>query len=123
MESDEAISRALREIDPGNTDRTYWVRFHSRVVSGARRELARRRMLADLTVSDLLAAWARALVPAAGVAAALASVTLARSDAPVLERHVGVEALLVSEVPEDALPTLMWDDEDESVVAFAAEVF
>lgn len=70
---DARLEAALRHLDPGRADAGYWHRFHATVMASASDELARRRMLADVTVSELVTSWGRALVPAAMVAAAAAS--------------------------------------------------
>ena len=63
---------ALAVLDPASHDPNYWFRFRSWVMSGAARELSRRRLVARLTVGDVLESWARALVPTAALVAALA---------------------------------------------------
>ena len=73
---DARLTQALRALDPGSTDRGYWPRFHRTVMGAARDELARRRMLADATVSDIVASWARTVVPTALLAAAVAALLL-----------------------------------------------
>lgn len=70
---DPWLTEVLRALDPGAGDPGYWNRFHARVMAGTRDELARRRMMADVTVSELVTSWGRALVPAAVAAAAVAS--------------------------------------------------
>ena len=73
---DPVVGDALRHLDPGLVDGGYWHRFHRHVMTGASRELARRRMMADMTMSDIIASWSRTLVPTALMAAAVAAFTL-----------------------------------------------
>ena len=69
---DMELAEALTVIDPASQDPNYWLRFRTWVMSNAARELARRRLIVQLTVGDVMEAWARALVPAAMLAAMLA---------------------------------------------------
>lgn len=64
----------LSELDPGSQDERYWAWFHQTVMTRAVAELALRRELARQTVSDVLASWSRSLVPAALVAASVATI-------------------------------------------------
>ena len=47
---DPLVARALASLDPGHADAGYWFRFHRGVMAAASRELARRRMLGDVTI-------------------------------------------------------------------------
>lgn len=64
----------LKELDPGSQDERYWAWFHQTVMTRAVAELALRRELARQTISDVLASWSRSLVPAALVAASVATI-------------------------------------------------
>jgi hypothetical protein len=122
---DLELASHLRFADPASGDANYWLRFQSWVLENAAPELARRRLMADLTVGDLLAAWARTLVPAAMLAAALAGLIVARSavasrPAPLA---VGVEELLVSGIEDETIPVTLRNDESATAVAFAGDRF
>ena len=88
VERDQVVSDALRRFDPATEDPTYWFRFHRRVMASVRRELAGRRMLADLTMSEIMAGWARTVVPTALMVAATAALLLFRSPEINLEPTV-----------------------------------
>ena len=100
MGPDPRLGEALRVLDPETRWPGYWRRFRGQVMTAARDELARRRMLADVTVSELLASWGRVLVPTAAIAAAAAAALLLgpapesvdRSPLPVaFEEVIGAE--------------------------------
>ena len=116
------VGSALDVIDPASRDPQYWFRFRGRVLTAAARELARRRLMAELTVAEVMTSWARMVVPTAAVAAAVAGAWLMRGPDRI-EVPLGVEELLVSEVPSESVPVLLSPDEDAGVVAFASEVF
>ncbi len=76
---DTVLENRLRVLDPMTDDPSYWLRFRERVMSQAVRGLAQRRVMASLTVSDVVASWARTIVPTAAIAAALAGILLLRA--------------------------------------------
>src|SRR5687768_9561766 len=117
---DRDIAEALYHIDPASEDPNYWFTFRDWVVSGAARELARRRIVAQLTVGDVVHSWARALVPTALLAAVLAGVVLWRfgSMPPIT-----VEELLVSEIEGETIPVLASPARSFEAVTFASEAF
>ena len=117
---DPGIASALRALDPGATDPGFWMRFQARVMQGAGPELARRRLMADLTVGDVLAGWARALVPTAVLAAAVAALVLLR-DAPAAPATV--EDLLTAGMESQTIPEALAESEAQASVTFAAERF
>jgi hypothetical protein len=117
---DIELARALAMIDPASGDPNYWLRFRSWVLSGASRELARRRMMAQLTVGDVVGSWARTLVPTALLAAVLAGVVLWRTGTPL---PVSVEELLVSEIRGQTIPAMASPVRAADAVTFAAEAF
>jgi len=124
-EQDLEVSSLLRRLDPASGDPNYWLRFHSWVIRHAKPELARRRLMADLTVGDVLAGWARTLVPAAALAAALAALVFVRSaprpnPGPVA---VGVEELLVVGIEDETIPVALQNDESSTPIAFSGERF
>ena len=117
------LAEALGSMDPATEDPMYWFQFHGWIMTGVAGELARRRLMAELTVADVLAAWSRALVPAALLAAAIAGITLLRAAPAPSERHLGVEELLVAEIPIETMATLLAKDGGEDVVMFALDGF
>lgn len=117
---DVQLAQALALIDPASRDPNYWLRFRSWVLQGAARELARRRMMARMTVGDVVNSWARALVPTALLAAVLAGVVLWRSGAPLV---VSIEELLVSEIEGETIPVMASPARSREVVTFAVEAF
>lgn len=117
---DVELARALAVMDPVSRDPNYWLRFRTWVLDGATRELARRRMMARLTVGDVVGSWARTLVPTALLAAVLAGIVLWRAGAPL---PVSVEELLVSEIRGETIPVMASPARAAEAVTFAAEAF
>lgn len=122
---DPVVSAALESWDPQARDPGYWMRFQARTVALAGPELARRRLMASLTIGDVLAGWARALVPAAAVAAGVAVAVLLRSaDASRdLTAASTVEELLVADMGRETIPETLSRDETGAWAAFAGERF
>ena len=127
LDRDVVLGDALRALDPASNDPNYWLRFRGVVMSRAARELSRRRRMVDMTVGDVLTAWARTLVPTAAFAAALAAIVLVRGQAETVEQAqlppMGVEELLVSELPLESVPALLATDAAAGLVVFASEIF
>lgn len=100
----------LDAIDPAAHDGLYWARFHREVMRRAGAELARRREVVQVTISDALSGWARMVVPVAAVAAALAGVALVQSSEPASSRVVvdilDVPSSLSEELEADFTPAL-----------------
>ena len=119
---DMELAEALSVLDPGRGDPNYWLRFRSWVLGAAARELSRRRLMAQLTVGDVVLSWARAVVPTALVTALLAGVLLIRESALNAPLPVGVEELLISEIEGETIP-MMLEAEEALVVTFASEIF
>lgn len=121
---DMELASYLRFVDPASSDPNYWLRFQSWVLKSAAPELARRRLMADLTMEDVISGWSRTLVPTAMLAAALAGIFVMRSatstTAPVA---VGVEELLVAGIEGETIPVALDSDEAAGAVAFAGERF
>jgi hypothetical protein len=117
---DVEISQALSAIDPASQDPNYWPRFRTWVMTGAGRELARRRMVARMTVGDVVHSWARTLVPTALLAAVLAGLLLWRSGSPVF---MSVEELLVSEIEGETIPVMASPARAREAAIFAVEAF
>lgn len=115
---DMFLAEQLSALDPASQDANYWLRFRSRVMSDAARSLAQRRILADLTVADVVTSWARTIVPTAALAAALAGIVLVRSGTMDLSPAPVAEVIVpVTEV--GPLPRLL---APESAMGFAALV-
>lgn len=114
---DPELEAALSVLDPASRDPNYWFRFRSWVMTGAARELSRRRFVARLTVGDVLESWARALVPTAALVAAIAGLLLLRGEPLGDLPPIGVEELLVSEIEGSTIPERIGN------VTFAAEGF
>ena len=122
---DPVLTEALAALDPASDDPNYWLRFRTWVMTEAATELVRRRMMVEVTVEDVLASWSRAVLPVA-MAAAVAAIALIRSpnvDAPPEATAVGVEELLVVEVPEQTQPVLLSPDAATGIVAFASDIY
>ncbi|MEM7414661.1 MAG: hypothetical protein AAF389_04130 [Gemmatimonadota bacterium] len=118
---DVELGRALESLDPAQRDANYWLRFRGQVLQQAARELSRRRMVAQLTVQDVMTSWSRTLVPSALLAAAVAGVALIRPAAPMVGEQIVVEvAPTVPAVPVELAPVLLSPDEAAGLVAFAA---
>jgi hypothetical protein len=94
-------------LDPGRLDSTYWARFRFRVVTKAAAELARRREMADITVLELAQSWARVLVPAAAVAAAVGALLLSQGRVSGPLAVAGPEEVLTQELEDRTLPDFM----------------
>jgi hypothetical protein len=120
---DLVLAEALAALDPATEDPNYWFRFRGWVMTGAGGELARRRLMAELTVGDVLNSWSRTVVPTALLAAAMAGIMLVRSGDDPTARHIGVEELLVSEISSETVAALMSDDDTEGAVMFASDDF
>ena len=118
---DRELAEALFHIDPASQDPNYWLRFRTWVVNGATLELARRRMVAQMTVGDVVHSWARALVPTALLAAVLAGVLLWRFGGSV--PPMTVEELLVSEIQGETIPMMASPARTFEAVSFASESF
>ena len=122
---DIELEGQLRVLDPSQDDPSYWFRFRGWVMKEAADELARRRLAVDLTVEDLLESWSRTVIPVA-MAAATAAIALMRNspnDDPKVFLAVGVEELLVREIPAQTQPVLLSPNAAEGIVAFALDIY
>lgn len=119
---DPLLGQALRALDPGRDDPGYWLRFQQGVMAAARDELVRRRMLADVTIGELVTSWSRTLVPAAVLAAAVASFLLLQ---PVPGGAPATGTLALEEMIFDELGAEFLQPVGEPVmdVTFASEAF
>jgi hypothetical protein len=120
---DRDLKEAFQSLDPASHDPNYWFRFRGWVMTDAARELARRRLMADLTVADVLNSWSRTVLPTALLAAAMAGVMLMRTAEPPVETAIGLEELLVSELPAETVPVLLSADAAAGIVAFASDEY
>jgi hypothetical protein len=117
---DRQLAEALVQLDPASRDPKYWLRFRTWVMTGATLELARRRMMTQMTVGDVVHSWARALVPTALLAAAVAGILLWRfGSAPPMT----VEEMLVSEIQGETIPVMASPTRAFETVTFASEAF
>jgi hypothetical protein len=117
---DRDLAEALFHIDPASEDPKYWLRFRTWVMNGATLELARRRMITQMTVGDVVHSWARALVPTALLAAVLAGILLWRvGSVPPMT----VEELLISEIQGETIPMMASPARSFEAVTFASEAF
>ncbi|GMV06974.1 MAG: hypothetical protein AMXMBFR53_32490 [Gemmatimonadota bacterium] len=122
---DLQVASLLRAVDPASADANYWLRFQSWVLKSAAPELARRRLMANVTMGDVLAGWARAVVPTAVAAAIVAGVLLLRplQAGDDLASAASVEDLLVAGLEDETIPATLGDEDDATALAFAAERF
>ena len=120
---DVELADALDLLDPERRDPNYWLRFRAWVLNNAAAELARRRLMHELTVGDVMTSWARAVVPTAVLAAAVAGLLLVRGQVLPPAQPVGIEELLVSEVEGETIPAALAPQETGGAVAFASEIF
>jgi hypothetical protein len=123
MGRDMELADVLKRLAPEHADPNYWMRFREWVVSEAAGELARRRLVAHLTVSDVMSSWARALLPTAALAAALAGIILMRGPEDHLQQMVSVEELLVSDLEGETIPATLGPDTSGPAITFASEIF
>ena len=98
----------LAVLDPGLDDSGYWSRFLSIVMVRAAGELSRRRLAAEVGVTDFLQSWSVTVIRAALIAAAIASVLILR-DRPATV--LGVEEALTMGLEDRTLPDLMEQSE------------
>ncbi len=117
---DPELSSVLGLLDPELGDPGYWARFRVRVLRRAAPELARRRLMAEVSMSDVVLSWARAVVPVAVMAAAVAGLLLVHDQTPVqAPSSVSVEELLAAGVQGATIPAELANTQ----VAFASESF
>jgi hypothetical protein len=122
FDQDKILAQALSLLDPAQENPNYWFRFRSWVLTSAAAELARRRLICELTVTDVMNSWARGVVSTAALAAALAGLMLVRGPGAPVPQPVGIEELIVSEVEGEALPSLI-PLQTNGAAAFASEIF
>ncbi len=110
-------------LDPGHGDSGYWARFRFRVMTRAADELRRRRGMAEFTVLDVVQSWARVVVPAAAVAAAVAAVLLSQGRRTALTVSAGPEEILTQELEDWTLPDFMAMEEEKGVFLLTGEIY
>ncbi|MDH5590575.1 MAG: hypothetical protein OEZ37_11050 [Gemmatimonadota bacterium] len=121
---DAVVARGLRSLDPEEGSPNYWMRFRAEVVRRAGPELARRRLMRQATVPEVMSGWARTLVPAAVLAAALAGLFLARGPVRSPGGTLDLEELLLAEVEGPTIPVfLQAASGDAGTPFFAGEGF
>ena len=123
-ENDPWLETRLSSLDPAQRDPRYWFEFHRGVMLSAGGELARRRRLAEVTVSDVVFSWSRALVPAAVMASLVAFFALrsATVDSPSALR---LEELLWESADASATDISASEVSDAAVgeISFAVDVY
>jgi hypothetical protein len=117
---DVELGDSLSLLDPASGDPNYWLRFRAWVLTNSRSELARRRLLSEITVGGVLASWARTIVPTAVIAAAIGAVVLIRTATSVAPGRITVEEILVDGIEGETIPVALGIAEG-SVVTMASE--
>ena len=109
----------LESLDPGHGDPGYWIRFHGRVMSRARDELARRRMAGEWSIAEVVFQWRKTLVPLTLLAAALAGIFVFASQEPIRQfSPVALEDALIQGLSGDPIPTVLERTAELDEVAF-----
>jgi hypothetical protein len=121
MGRDMELAEALGALDPESLDPNYWFRFKGWVLTEAGPELARRRLMADLTVVDLLTSWSRTIVPTALVAAVMAGIVLLRAGTLNFAPMPGPVEVVAADFEVE--PVLLSPDAAAGIVAFAADTY
>jgi len=101
---DLVLAEHLALLDPASEDPNYWLRFRERVMTDAARALSQRRLMAEITVADVMASWGRTIVPTAALAAALAGILLVRAGGDTTTAEVSTVAQ-VEPVPVTLAPS------------------
>ena len=99
--------KQLESLDPGSRDPGFWLRFHTRVMGKAQAELARRRMVGELSVVDVVFAWRRAVVPISLLAAALAGILILGYQPQVPVQIVALEEALTEDLNLLPIPAVI----------------
>ncbi len=128
QDQDLGLSELLAGLDPGHGDQTYWPRFHRSVMAQTLAELGRRRVIANLTVSQIMHSWARTVLPTAAAAAAVAAIVLLRpvpSPLQVPAGMIAVEEALMEGLDGQPIPDVLSDEgvPGGSGATFASEIF
>ncbi len=120
---DVELAEAFAHFNPDHRYPNYWLRFRQWILENAKGELARRRLIHELTVGDVMTSWAKTVVPVVLLAAVVAGLLLTRDQSAVPVQPMGIEELLVSEVEGQIIPAALAPSETSDAVAFASEVF
>ena len=97
----------------------FWIRFHGRVMSQAREELARRRIAAELTIPEGVFQWRRTLVPLTLLAASLAGIFVMDHEEPTAAAPIlALEEALTDDLGGDPIPTILGRTVELDEVAF-----
>ena len=120
---DVELAEAFAHFNPEHQSPNYWICFRRWILENAATELARRRLIHELTVGEVITSWARTVVPVALLAAVLAGLLFSRNQSAVPVRPIGIEELLVSGVEGQTIPAALAPLETSDAVAFASEVF
>jgi hypothetical protein len=120
---DMVLAETLGALDPATEDPGYWLRFRGWVLTEAAGELARRRLMAELTVADVLTSWSRAIVPTALLAAVMAGLLLMRSGSVHMLGSEAFDAPLAAELEMEIMPALIAPDAVSGIVAFASDTY
>lgn len=120
MGRDMALAGALEALNPESFDPSYWLRFKGWVLTEAGPELARRRLMAELTVVDVLTSWSRAIFPTALAAAVLAGMVLVRAGTLNFSTAPGSE---IAAADFEVEPVLLSPDAAAGLVAFASDTY
>ncbi len=107
-------------LDPQLRSPGYWGRLRGNVMQRAANELYRRRLLRSVGVADLLQSWARMLVPAAVVAAAIGGVLLVRNPSNVA---IDVEEALWVGLEDQTLADVMGQGDVDDPFLLVEETF
>lgn len=121
---DPRLYEILTVLDPSVRDPGYWTRFQETVVRRASAELGRRRALVELSVSELVNSWARAVVPTALIAAAAAGILLAQPGAMTpgeAAAPLTIEEALAEGIEGESGPTLLSEELAGEFVLAASE--
>ena len=114
----------LRSLDPERREPGYWSLFQIRVLALASPELERRRNVArgGTTVSSVVTAWSKTVVPAAMAAAAAAILFIAGGTGVTSAVVESQPARPVAEVASDGGPSSPFEDETQLTVILSAAV-
>jgi hypothetical protein len=98
----------LESLDPGSTDPGFWIRFHGRVMTQARDELARRGLAQEFSFPDVVFQWRKPLVPLALLAATLAGIfAVGQGEPGPALSPVALEEVLIQDVAGESIPTVL----------------
>lgn len=121
---DPRLHEILTVLDPSVRDPGYWPRFQETVVRRAAAELARRRALVELSVSELVTSWARTVVPTALLAAAAAGLLLAQPGSMTpgeTQAPLTIEEALADGIEGESGPSLLSEELAGEFVMAASE--